>query len=417
MRLCMNRQRAFDKLGQIKAGALFIKSGARKVEIALEFVRSQQFKVDYIVWIAPAAFLSTRSYKDEIKKWSRGLERKIYFYSIEAVAASDTQYLSLYNLIDKFRTFCVVDESITIKNTEAGRTQRLLNIGRKFKYRLLLSGTPLTQGLIDLYAQIQFINSSILKMTETQFSNNFLHFFLGEDEVKRRWSKPQNEKKLIELMRPYILEYDLDFDCSIKYFDEYFDLTPKEIQNYSQEKEMFLREREQFPFMQVVQKFQHIYTIAKDKVFALVDIIDQILARGEKVIVYIKFIDEIKFFKECGAFDHPFVELTGNSNKNKVVEAFRNNVNIMFSTYGAGGFSINVPFCNNIIFFSQTFDYKDKIQCLDCVYQKGLTKELNIYNFWVKTGLEDLIQRSLTRKKHVLSNICDFISKEEMLRL
>ena len=77
MRLCMNRQRAFDKLGQIKAGALFVKSGARKVEIALEFVKSQQFKVDYIVWIAPAAFLSSRSYKDEIKKWSRGLERKI----------------------------------------------------------------------------------------------------------------------------------------------------------------------------------------------------------------------------------------------------------------------------------------------------------------------------------------------------
>ena len=169
--------------------------------------------------------------------------------------------------------------------------------------------------------------------------------------------------------------------------------------------------------MQVVQKFQHIYTIAKNKVFALVDIIDKILARGEKVIVYINFIDEIKFFKECGAFDHPFVELTGNSNKNKVVEAFQNNVNIMFSTYGAGGFSINVPFCKNIIFFSQTFDYKDKIQCLDCVYQKGLTKELNIYNFWVKTGLDDLIQQSLTRKKHVLSNICDFISKEEMLRL
>ena len=192
MRLCINRQRAFERLGEIKAGALFVKTGAQKVQIALEFVKSQQFKVDYVVWIAPAAFLSTQAYRDEIKKWSRGLERKIYFYSIEGVATSDKQYLSLYDLIDKFRTFCVVDESITIKNTEAGRTQRLLNIGRKFKYRLLLSGTPLTQGLIDLYTQIQFINSSILNMTESQFSNNFLKFFLGEDYRKRKWSDPDD---------------------------------------------------------------------------------------------------------------------------------------------------------------------------------------------------------------------------------
>lgn len=417
MRLSFNRQRAFEKLGEIKAGALFVKSGARKVEIALEFVKSQQFKIDYIVWIAPAAFLSTRAYREEIKKWSKTLERKIYFYSIEAIASSDTQYLNLYNLIDKFRTFCVVDESITIKNTEAGRTQRLLNIGKKFKYRLILSGTPLTQGLIDLYSQIQFINSAILKMTETQFSNQFLPFFLGDDAVRRRWSNPENELKLIELMRPYILEYDLDYDCSIKYYDEYCELTPNEAHNYMLEKELFLKDKEQIAFLQVVQKFQHIYTIAQDKLFALLDLIAQIRARGEKVIIYIKFIDEIKFFKECGAFDYPFAELTGNSNKNKVLEAFANDVDVMFSTYGAGGFSMNIPFCNNIIFYSQTFDYKDKIQCLDCFYQKGITKELNIYNFWVKTGLEELIKQSLSRKKHVLSNVCDFISKEEMLRL
>lgn len=417
MRLCFNRQRAFDKLGQIKAGALFVKSGARKIEIALEFVKSQQFKIDYIVWIAPAAFLSTKTYKEEIKKWSKNLERKIYFYSIEAISSSDYQYLSLYNLIDKFRTFCVVDESITIKNTEAGRTQRLLNMGKKFKYRLILSGTPLTQGLIDLYSQIQFINPSILQMTETQFSNNFLPFFFDQDEVKRRWSKPENEKKLIELMRPYILEYDLDFDCEINNFDEYFELTPREAKNYMLEKEKFLQDKCQIAFLEVVQKFQHIYTISKDKVYALVDVIQQIMQRKEKVVIYIKFIDEIKFFKECGALDYPFVELTGNSNKNRVVEAFQNNINIMFSTYGAGGFSINIPFCNNIIFFSQTFDYKDKIQCLDCIYQKGITKEVNIYNFWVNTGLEELIKNSLSRKKHVLSNVCDYISKEEMLRL
>ena len=68
MRLYINRQRAFDQLSLCKSGALFIKLGGRKIEIAIEFIRSQQFKVDFVVWIAPAAFLSTKSYRNEIKK-------------------------------------------------------------------------------------------------------------------------------------------------------------------------------------------------------------------------------------------------------------------------------------------------------------------------------------------------------------
>lgn len=82
-----------------------MKMGARKIEIALEFVKSQQFKVEYIVWIAPAAFLTTKTYRSEIRRWSKGLERKIYFFSIESISGSDVKYLDLYNMVDRFRTF------------------------------------------------------------------------------------------------------------------------------------------------------------------------------------------------------------------------------------------------------------------------------------------------------------------------
>lgn len=417
MRLCVNRQRAFDQLSACKTGALFMKMGARKIEIALEFIKSQQYKVEFIVWIAPAAFLTTKTYRSEIKKWSKNLERKIYFFSVESVSSSDVKYLDLYNLVDRFRTFCVVDESITIKNTEAGRTQRLLEMANKFKYRLILSGTPLTQGLIDLYSQIRFMDENILNMTEAQFNSNFLSLSCDEYNTKRRWSQPENEFKLIEAMRPYIYECDLDFDCEINYHEHNFELTPREEENYMQEKEGFLHEKEKVAFLEIVQRFQHIYTIAQNKVKALLQVVDEIIGRGEKVIIFIKFVDEIQFFKECKIFNFKFVELTGNVNKNKVIDKFAEEVPVMFSTYGAGGFSLNIPFCNNIIFYSQTFDYKDKIQSLDCVYKKGHTNQVNIYNFWVKTGLEDLIRKSLTRKEHVLSNVCEYITKEDLLRL
>ena len=225
MKLYINRQRAFDMLSNCKTGALFMKMGAKKIETALEFVKSQQFKVEYVIWIAPAAFLATKTYRNEIKNCSKGLERKIYFFSIEAISCSDAKYLDLYQMIDRFRTFCVVDESLTIKNIEAGRTQRLLKIASKFKYRLILSSAPLTQGLIDLYSQITFMNPSILNMTETQFANNFLRLSCDENNFKRKWSSPEREKYLINLMRPYIYECDLEFDCPIKYTNYNLDET------------------------------------------------------------------------------------------------------------------------------------------------------------------------------------------------
>ena len=99
MKLCINRQRAFDRLSVCKTGALFMKMGAKKIEIALEFVKSQQFKVEYVIWIAPAAFLATQNYRNEIRKWSKGLERKIYFFSIEAISNSNDKYFDLYRQI------------------------------------------------------------------------------------------------------------------------------------------------------------------------------------------------------------------------------------------------------------------------------------------------------------------------------
>lgn len=51
--------------------------------------------------------------------------------------------------------------------------------------------------------------------------------------------------------------------------------------------------------MEVAQRFQHIYTIAKNKVEGLFALIDEIAARGEKVIIYIKYLDEIRFSRNA----------------------------------------------------------------------------------------------------------------------
>ena len=68
MKLYTNRQRAFDMLSNCKTGALFMKMGAKKIETALEFVKSQQFKVEYVIWIAIAWFTDPSLFAELVKK-------------------------------------------------------------------------------------------------------------------------------------------------------------------------------------------------------------------------------------------------------------------------------------------------------------------------------------------------------------
>lgn len=413
-----NLEAAYDKLTELKAGALFMKMGARKTKMALDLIKSKQDEIDFVVWIAPASFLSWGSYRKEIEQNLDGLTKKIYFFSIESISCSDQRYLQLHNLAEKYCTFCVVDESITIKNTEAGRTKRLLYMRGMFTYRLILSGLPLTQGLVDLYSQIEFMHPQALNMSESQFLNTYLSPYEDGTQNVRKWSNPENEKSLIEQMRPFIFECDLDSDYNLNYIDHDFELTEKEQDSYQEEKNEFLKEKCQVAFMEVAQKFQHIYTISKNKVDALFKLVDEIVERDEKVIIYIKFLDEVRFFKECGWFKRgKYVVLSGRSNKKKAVKMFENRINIMFSTYGVDSQGLDLRLCNNIIYFSQTFDYKCKLQSLHNIYQSEENREVNIYNFWVNTGLDKLIKQNLNRKENVLSNVCRIISREEALKL
>lgn len=371
MRAKFDHKKICERFAGLSSGALFMKRGMEKIRIVFRLIRHFRKNIDFIVWIAPSNYLATDDYVNDIKAVAREISNRICFFSIENISLNDGQYLKLYNLADKYRIFCVVDESITIKNTEAGRTRRLLSMKHKFKYRLILSGTPLTQGLIDLYSQTQFMDSAILNMTETQFMHSFLPFYMDDFEVWKRWSTPKNEAKLVKMIKPYLLACDFEDNLKITYYD----------------------------------------------VDALFKLVSEILERKEKVIIYTKFLSEVRFFKEAGGFgDKKFVVMSGNSNKLKALNRFEKNVDIMICTYKVESPRLNLKGCNNIIYFTQTFDYKDKIQTLTSFYNKDVIN-LNIYNFWVGTRLESLIKDNLNRKENVLSNVCNIMSRDEALKL
>ena len=55
-----------------------------------------------------------------------------------------------------------IDESTTIKNHKAKRTKALMKVAAQFKYRRLLTGSPITKSPMDIYSQCEFLRPGLL---------------------------------------------------------------------------------------------------------------------------------------------------------------------------------------------------------------------------------------------------------------
>jgi len=60
------------------------------------------------------------------------------------------------------RGMITIDESTTIKNHKAKRTKSLMKIAAGFKYKRLLTGSPITKSPMDIYSQCEFLRPGLL---------------------------------------------------------------------------------------------------------------------------------------------------------------------------------------------------------------------------------------------------------------
>lgn len=397
---------AVEKLSRLKAGALFMEMGTGKTRVAVQLIQSKVHYIDIVIWIAPASLLSEESYKKEIKKWAGEDFHLFRFYTIEGVSQSDIRFIELLNTAENNRCFCVIDESIKIKNIDSKRTNRLLKNYSKFDFRLILNGTPTTKNLVDLLPQINFISPHILNMNETQFANNFLEYFTDGYRGWRRWSKPANEEALIEIIRPYIFDSKLDLDVEVKIHEKKFDMNSDEISEYQDTKNDYFSKVGCIDFLAMTQKFQQLYTVNDNKYANIINIINS--NNAEQFIIFVKYLHEVDILLEQLSNSREF---TGRS-KASIDDFKSNKFRVLICTYGTGAFGLNLQFCHNIIFASQTFDYKDKIQALHRVVRTGQKNTVKVYDLYVNVGLENIIRSSLEKKENTLDNLKRIIEKK-----
>jgi len=107
----------------------------------------------------------TQAYKKEAKAFFFGDQPgvKIFVMNVEAFSSPKGKKAGEW-MAERFgrNALIAVDESTTIKNHKAKRTKSLIKIASNFKYKRILTGSPVTKSPMDLFAQFQFLDPEIL---------------------------------------------------------------------------------------------------------------------------------------------------------------------------------------------------------------------------------------------------------------
>lgn len=389
MELLTHQHSAIDKLRQFKVGALFMRPGTGKSRPAIELIRSIP-DVDYILWMAPYNSVHTTiegsGIVSEVQKWG-GLEN-VDFLGIESLSNSDRIYLeTLKKIQTASKPFIVVDESLKIKNWEAQRTKRIIELGKHCEYKLILNGTPVSRNLLDVWAQMEFLSPKILNMGTAEFKNTFCEwtkitkrFGSYKQYTKEFITKYHNIDYLYSLIQHYVFEADLELSIHQQHHDCDYSIDKEIKEEYQRLKEEYLdNEKLQYMnnniFLELTQKMQHLYCTTDEK-FDVAKKLFQSINESETIIA----CKYIRSQEECRK---AFPKATVLSLQKEAM-------------------SLNLQHCNNLIFWDKTWDWALMDQMMHRIWRTGQTKDCRFYHLNGDVGLEKLIKQNNEKKEGML---------------
>lgn len=379
-----NQNAAIEHLNKWKVGALFMEPGTGKTRAAMEMINSSP--CDICLWFGPLSTIRPKdgiaSVADEVEKWG-GMKMPVKYFGVESIQGSDRIYHEALEAVENAGCpFVVVDESLKMKNAEAKRTRRLLEIGKKAEYKLILNGTPISRNLMDMWSQMEFLSPKILNMPLKQFRNTFcevtsISYLKGYRRYSREFiSGYENVDYLYSLIRHYIYECDLHLNVSQNFRNVYYEISDDERQKYFAIKDKFLSldnllMRNNNIFMEMTTLMQRCYNLSEGKIEALKKLFSSI--PEEDTIIFCRFIDSGELCRQM--FPKALV-----------------------LSYQKESYGLNLQRYNHTVYFDKVWDYALKMQSGRRTFRTGQEKNCYYYDLTGDVKLERLIDKNIDKK-------------------
>lgn len=155
-------------------------------------------------------------------------------YSINFEAARDSAFKTLLDYIKSHRVLLVIDESLALANPSSLTSKRMIELCKHATQVRELNGTPTTEGVMDLYAQLRCVGEAD-GLNQWGFRNRYakLGGYMGKKVVGRN---PATEDELARILnrcsfRALKSEWRKDLPEKI-YSAVHLDMTPAQQKHY-----------------------------------------------------------------------------------------------------------------------------------------------------------------------------------------
>jgi hypothetical protein len=406
----------------MKVSALYADTGTGKSKIAIDLVisRYEAGQIKKALIFLPVS--TKHNFQKQIDLWCDHPEIEWKLIGHESMGSSDNAVFEALDFADS-ETQIIIDESHMIKSPTAKRSKRIKMLCEKTSYKLIMTGTPVTDNVHNFYMQYAVLSPLIIGVRDwKKFEEKYLIMGgrMGDEIIGYK-----NIDHLMSLLEPYTYQIDKK-DClnlPVKqYFTHTCNMTQEQWDYYISEKDKLLKiiESDDFAATDIFQTFTHMQQICSGYILLNGNKIKldsnrlQLLTDippDEKVVIFCKYIFEIDVLTEhigrskCAVF-------SGQNPKERDTELagfVSGDKQYFVATMQSGGTGLNglQEVCRRVVFFSNSFSYFHRKQSVGRIDRKGQLKEMFIHDFRTNANIDDKIMHNLYRK----GNLSDEIKK------
>ena len=454
--------KALDYLYVRDTAALYTDMGTGKSKIMIDLIANRDWKVILIVctkkgcqnWVKQFNFhypeiseirllnLTDYSTTDKVTKIVQTLkikqeipkEKTIIIVNYESIWRDPfaNELLKKYVGLD-----CIIcDESHRIKSPGSKCSRFLTKIGKRVPCRYLVTGTPLAENPVDIYAQYRFLDPTIFGTNLGTFKSRYLNIDLGLSsqlgyEVLRKDQPYQNLDELREKMFSCAFygksEIQLPKKHNILYHYDVEKKTEKLYNNIKKEG-MLVTSDGVLSVENVLSmnlRLQQILsgcipmTDDNDNVTPTIinddrrEVLKELLSglpKDEPVVIFAKFRCDFDQIKEvCKELERGYSEISGVEDTEKDWQAGK--TSIVAVQYASGSESIDLTRAHYCIYYSLTHSLALYLQSKKRVHRPGQTHTVTYYHIVAQLSsgksIDEMIMQALKEKK----NVVDYIVK------
>jgi len=443
VRLLPRQLEGVTKAWPLPGFALFWVMGAGKTlsSIALAGLRRKHELIQKLLVICPtsikgvwakefdryAGFPHTLHVHESGKPMLRGLESSpfpVLVVGIEAMSVKSGPEICK-EFLSGGVSMTILDESSRIKHHNTKRTENVLELYQESQYRLALTGTNITQGLQDLYTQMQFVEPrAIGEISYYSFKNKYC--VMGGHEGKKIIGYTKTDI-LMNKVRPYcdvIRKSDMK-DLPLKSYQI------REVQASREQKEICKNLR------------NHLRLVIEDKNNKMKNVLEAMLRAQQvaggfddegnplssnpkmkellelledfdgKAVIWARFLPEIEAIRAALNAEYPgsVMVMTGNTPqeaRQSMVDIFQKSGALRFfvSNHSVGGAGITLTSATLAVYYSNTFNLEDRLQSEDRIHRIGQVHPCMYVDISSDLAVDKSLIESIARK----SSLANFVS-------